>query len=223
MYRIDLGGSYGNYGRLIRDAGKPAESLEWFDRAIRTLQPVHDREPRDVTAKQYLRNGHWGRAVSYDRLDKPLEAVKDWDRAIELSPPAERPGLRASRATSRLQAGMIAEAVSEVAELTKSAFWNAGQWYDFACVYAVASSKVADKKQEYADRAMEMLHKAVKAGYSDAAHMAKDTDLDPLRDRDDFKKLLDSLQPKPKGNEPPREPAPPPRNAAEKKASGHPR
>ena len=58
---------------------------------------------------------------------------------------------------------------------------------------------------------MEMLHKAVKAGYNDAAHMAKDTDLDPLRDRADFKKLLASLQPKPKVQEKPREPAPPPR------------
>ena len=32
-----------------------------------------------------------------------------------------------------------------------------------------------------------------KAGYQDAAHMAKDTDLDPLRSRDDFKKLLAEL------------------------------
>ena len=36
----------------------------------------------------------------------------------------------------------------------------------------------------------------MKAGYNDAAHLAKDTDLDPLRDRADFKKLLESL---PKG------------------------
>ena len=38
----------------------------------------------------------------------------------------------------------------------------------------------------------------MKAGYNDAANMAKDTDLDPLRGRADFKKLLASL-PKPKG------------------------
>ena len=37
---------------------------------------------------------------------------------------------------------------------------------------------------------MELLHKAVKAGYKDAAHMAKDKDLDALRDREDFKKLV---------------------------------
>ena len=174
--------------------GRAGESLGWFDKAIATLAPVHRAEPRDVTAKQFLRNSHWGRARAYDQLQKYAEAVKDWDRAIELSPPAEQPGLRASRATSRLQAGLVAEAVAEVAELTKSSNWNAGQWYDFACVYAVASGKIADKKQEYADRAMELLQKAVKAGYKDAAHMKKDTDLDPLRDREDFKKLMAELE-----------------------------
>ena len=81
--------------------------------------------------------------------------------------------------------------------------------YNFACLCAITSGKDADKQQEYADRAMELLHKAVKAGFTDASLMVKDTDLDPLRDRADFKKLLDSLQPKPKV--PTRELAPPPR------------
>jgi hypothetical protein len=40
---------------------------------------------------------------------------------------------------------------------------------------------------------MVLLQKAVKAGYKDATHMKQDTDLDPLRGRDDFKKLLAEL------------------------------
>jgi hypothetical protein len=43
---------------------------------------------------------------------------------------------------------------------------------------------------------MELLHKAVKAGYRNAVHMKKDTDLDLLRGRDDFKKLLAELEAK---------------------------
>ena len=34
----------------------------------------------------------------------------------------------------------------------------------------------------------------MKAGYKDAAHMKKDSDLDPLRAREDFKKLLAELE-----------------------------
>ena len=51
--------------------------------------------------------------------------------------------------------------------------------------------------QERADSAMQLLKKAVKAGYDDVAFIASDKSLDSLRDRADFKKLLDSLR-KPK-------------------------
>ena len=193
-YRVELGGSCCNFGSVVREGGKPAESLEWFDKAIGMLRPIHEQEPRDVKAKQFLLNSHWGRAMAYDQLRKFTKAAADWDSAIELCLSAEKGMLRASRATSRVNAGQIAEAVAEIAELTKSDGWQAPQWYDFACAYGVAAAKIADKKQAYADRAMELLHKAVKAGYKDAAHMAKDSDLDSLRDREDFKKLMESLR-----------------------------
>ena len=62
---------------------------------------------------------------------------------------------------------------------------------------SLASAKIADKKQEHADREMELLQKAVKAGWKKAEHTARDTDLDPLRAREDFKKLLSDLERKP--------------------------
>ena len=85
--------------------------------------------------------------------------------------------------------------MAEVAELTKTENWDAGTWYNVACVYAVAGGKIAGKRQEYSDRAMELLTKAVAAGWSDAAHTAGDPDLEPLRARLDFQNLLASLQP----------------------------
>ncbi len=206
-YQVDLGCSYGNYGNLICRGDNPAESLKWLGRAIDCLQAVHKKDERDARAKEYLRNSHWGRAEAHDLLQKFAEAVKDWDRAIALSPPAEQPQLRAHRAMSRLNAGMVAEAVAEFAELTKSPNWDAVQWYDFACVYSVASGKLAGKKQEYADRAMELLQKAVKAGWKDADHLKKDTDLAPLRDRADLKTLIAELE---KKAPPKTEPAPKP-------------
>jgi serine/threonine protein kinase/Tfp pilus assembly protein PilF len=193
QYRIDLGGSYCNFGVLLYTRNRPSESVPWFEKAIRSLTAVHQQNPQLVVAKQYLRNSHTARARTYARLRQYAEAIKDWDKAIELTPPAEQPRYRAPRAMTYLRAGQVSQSVAEVAELTKSTNWKANQWYDFACVYAVASGKVADKKQEYAERAMELLQKAVKAGYSDAAHMQKDSDLDSLRGRDDFKKLMQQL------------------------------
>jgi hypothetical protein len=106
---------------------------------------------------------------------------------------------RAGRAISLVRSGKVTESVAEVGELTKHPNWTAWQWYNFACVYSLASAKFDDKKKEYADRAMELLQQAVKAGWNDARHAAKDTDLASLRDRDEFKKLLADLETKPAG------------------------
>jgi serine/threonine protein kinase/tetratricopeptide (TPR) repeat protein len=195
-YQVDLGGSYRNFARLIHDSGRPGESLEWFAKAIRTLTPVYKQDSRLVVASQALRNSHWDRAVAYYRLRKYAEAVPDWDRAIELSPPQEQPRFRAGRATARVQAGQVAEALAEVGELTKLPGVPAPLLYDVACVYALASGKSADQKQEYADRAMDILHQAVNAGFNDAAPLKKDTNLDSLRRREDFQKLIGELEKK---------------------------
>ena len=42
--------------------------------------------------------------------------------------------------------------------------------------------------------AVALLKRAVAKGYKDLAHMNQDTDLDALRQRDDFKKLLADLE-----------------------------
>jgi hypothetical protein len=73
--------------------------------------------------------------------------------------------------------------------------------YNAACFRAIAAAMQAKTSgadaqrlpKEHADKAMAWLTKAVAAGFSNRAHMEKDTDLDYLRDRDDFKKLLGSL------------------------------
>ena len=83
-----------------------------------------------------------GRAAHFDQLQKFAEAVKDWDQAIALSPPAGAAWILATgRSIHDSAPGWWSEAVAEVAELTKSRTGIADQWYNFACVYAVASGK----------------------------------------------------------------------------------
>ena len=57
--------------------------------------------------------------------------------------------------------GVGTGAVAEVEELTKQFNWNVGRWFNFARVCALASGKIQDKKQPYADRVTELLEKAV--------------------------------------------------------------
>jgi hypothetical protein len=76
--------------------------------------------------------------------------------------------------------------------------------YNLACVCALASAAVKDAKnlgadaprlaEEYAVRALELLRQAVAKGYKDFDHLKKDDDLKPLREREDFKKLVIDLE-----------------------------
>src|SRR5262249_15372256 len=160
----------------VREGGKPADSLPWYDNAVRALTGVHQRDPRGAAVRLFLRNSHLARALTHEQMGKHSEAAADWTRAIELSPPRDRVSVRSQRADALVRAGQVAEAVALVAELRKSASLTAEQWYDFGCIYAVASGKSADKKMEYADQAMRCLRHAVQAGYTDREHMAKDAD-----------------------------------------------
>jgi serine/threonine protein kinase/tetratricopeptide (TPR) repeat protein len=57
------------------------------------------------------------------------------------------------------------------------------------------SASAAHQADAEADRAMAWLTQSVAAGYKDAAHMKQDNDLDSLRAREDFKKLVAELEP----------------------------
>jgi tetratricopeptide (TPR) repeat protein len=93
---------------------------------------------------------------------------------------------------------------------------DAQSLYVAGCIRAVTSgvqaktpgADAARLAKEDADKAMQWLHKAVQAGYKNVAYFKEDTDLDALRDRDDFKKLLADLEAK---FPPMKETLPPPR------------
>lgn len=62
---------------------------------------------------------------------------------------------------------------------------RAGSYYDAACLYARM-----DRKQ----KALEYLEKSLELGYRRFAHIAKDQDMDPIRDLDEFKALINKYK-----------------------------
>ena len=193
-YQVDVGGSCCNIGKLATDAGRSNESLDWYEKAIRTLTTVHQQDHRLMMAKLFLRNSYTGRATVYEGLQKHDLARPDWDRAIELAPSDDRWTVRADRALSRVKIGQTALSVAEVDELAALPNRSPEACYTFVCIYAIAGGKVAEKKQAYADRAIQLLTRAVNAGYRSAEHMKQDPDLNSVRHRDDFQRLVAGLE-----------------------------
>src|SRR5262249_29170594 len=106
---------------------------------------------------------------------------------------------------SLLGLGDHAAAAHAVGKLAQCAFNPSEDRYNSACLLsrcvplAEKDTKLPESKRKelvkaYADQAVDLLGQAVKAGWKDAAHMKKDTDLEPLRGREDFKKLIAELE-----------------------------
>jgi hypothetical protein len=70
------------------------------------------------------------------------------------------------------------------------------QWYDAACVFALcaaASRTEVALNEKCAVRAIELLGRAIEAGYKDAEHIDNDDDWRAIRARADFKAVRAKL------------------------------
>src|SRR5207302_9883518 len=133
-------------------------------------------------------------------------AVKDWDRSLELAEAAAHAQIRLERASALARAKEHAQATAEADAATHEKPADPDILYNAACVYALSAAAPADAQQgeRYATRAVELLRGAVAKGWKNVEAIKKDSDLDLLHRRDDFKQLLTDLERKTKSSETPR-------------------
>src|SRR5262249_8858844 len=161
-YAIELGGSYCNLGDLVQENGRPTESLDWYGKAVATLGAVLEKEPRLATARRFLSNSHSGRAQSLDQLARPAEAVKDWQRAVELDD-QKRPALRLGHAAAQARTGQAAPAVSVAEEQAQAPNVTGATLFDCARVLALAAAAAKEDaalREQHAARAVALLRQA---------------------------------------------------------------
>jgi serine/threonine protein kinase len=165
----------------------------------RVLPPDH---PETLYSKYNL-------ALSYITLNRHAEALPLLDGVLaNVDRPDVSPRLISGAFHHRVQCSLKlgdaagCRAIAEIWEKQNST--DAVRLYNTACLRAVTASVQAKAKRpdtarlakEDADKAMAWLTKAVASGYKDGMHMKKDTDLDFLRERDDFRKLVAELDKK---------------------------
>lgn len=131
---------------------------------------------------------------------KPIVFLGDFNLMQEVvaildGGPGRKP-YRLYRAFSLAHSGEHGEAATEVEDLMKTCPTDSGFLYNAACIFSMSSSKCEDAAlaDRYAIRAITLLRQAVAQGM-DVAHLQKDPDLDSLRSRADFKKLIEEIDP----------------------------
>jgi tetratricopeptide (TPR) repeat protein len=203
-----LGGTYCNLASIARDSNELEASLEWFKKAIATLEPLTREKSPPRRSRLFLRNSYYGRCVAYGKLRRYKESIEDLERAIALDDSGD-PHYRVVRAQTLAFLGEHKKATAAAEELAEAKGLPAVAVYNLARVYSLCVP-LADKddnipsadrnhlSEKHAARAVVLLRRAFEAGFGNVSSMKKDRALDPLRQREDFKKLLAELESKTK-------------------------
>jgi serine/threonine protein kinase/Flp pilus assembly protein TadD len=216
-YRQELATSHNNLGVLLRTTGRLAEAEAAWRDALALQKQLADEFPDQPD----IRSGLAGTLVNLAILGIEQrdfaaakayldEALPHHQAALQANPrhPTYRQFYRRSLgALAQAQAGLLDRAAAvKAAKQICDLGWNpAEDGYDAACALALCipivekHEKLDTEEQRaavqfYGDEAMKLLRDAVAKGFKDAAHMKKDRDLAPLRNRDDFQKLLADLE-----------------------------
>jgi serine/threonine-protein kinase len=220
-FRQDLATSQNDLGSLLADLGRFQEAEATYAEALALRRQLAADFPNMPDNHNFLAGtlvnmaGMCVRTADYSRARTLLaEALPHHQKALQTNPkhPTYRQFYRVHLNTLvHCCAGIDDQtAALEAAQKLRDLGWNrAGDAYDAACALARCIAQVEKDKRGtkeerasqlrfYADQAMAMLRDAAAKGFKNAAHMKKDTDLDPLRQREDFQKLLAELEVKEK-------------------------
>jgi eukaryotic-like serine/threonine-protein kinase len=225
-YRFQLAQSHYNLGLLLNVMQRPREAEEAWRESLVHYQKLANDHPSQPKFRHQLAGCHFSLGLVLAATNRPKEAqeacreaiallrklVADFPSSVlyrsDLAGVLEEFGeLLSKTGHGPEERAAYEEGATVLEHLVKDFPTNAKRPFNAACLLCrcvtlaekdaqLAETERKELAQSYADRAMEMLRQAVARGYKDAAHMKKDTDLDPLRAREDFKKLLADLEAK---------------------------
>jgi serine/threonine protein kinase len=216
-YQFTLAGSYHGLANAYRDVGHFQDAEGAYRDAVKTYEKLITDSPNVPEYPARLADTLCGQAKLAERQREFAQARQLLEKALLHNQAAlkansqntryqelYRDNLSALTRTCARQCDQAA-AMGAAANLRDLGSNPPGDAYNAACALAlcipiVEKDDKANKEdrtkqvQFYGDQAMAMLRNAVAKGYKDGAHMKKDTDLDPLRSREDFKKLVAELE-----------------------------
>ncbi len=206
IYLSNLAGTYGHLGSLKLEQDDPRSAVGWCSKTIAALEAIRSRDPMDATAREFLFKAHWGRAMAHDQLKNYLESVRDWDQAVTHASGPEQTKMRLLRSLAisraivharkivRADAAQAFAIVDEVGRIDLPG----DTLYDLARIAALASAAATDspRKDQLADRAIELLRLALKKQPKKHEGLQTEKDFEAIRAREGFGELGKGIAPR---------------------------
>jgi tetratricopeptide (TPR) repeat protein len=198
---LKLGEAYRQFGLGHEQIGNMILALECYTKAIATLKPLLMDDVYKDWSRQTVRNCHWGRGVALDALKRYPEAIDAWTEAKQMSDSGQKHYLSMVLALSRIRAGDHLQAIQDADQVIADDKASPLDFYNAACVYCLAGALEKDdkvRKDRHSLRAIDLLRKSLEKGFfkdrAQLENIKKDPDLNALREREDFKKLLFEIE-----------------------------
>ena len=219
-FRRGLANSHNSLARALSETGKPTEAEAECRAAIAIVGKVVDDNPKVLMNREYLAAFLTNLGRQLLKLGRPAEALDAYGRSYTLldqlvkeNPAGQfyihnRSRSLFERGRARRALGDLVGAAADVRQaLRLSEGLRLQDRYGFfaiACAHAALAGLAgqegtgvsADEGMAHADQAMALLRKAVDAGFGAIDDYRTEGALDPLREREDFKKLITELEQK---------------------------
>jgi len=208
-HALSLAALYINWAILMRQSRQPARAARLDTRAVDLAEEVLRKEPRHGLALQVCRNAHGDRAYSHDDLGRYADAIKDWDRLIELGAESELLRYRALRGWELIHAGDHAGAAATARALAEDSKTAAEFVYEAAKLWVSAGNLARNdarlppnERARLAERhtaeGIALLNRLQRAGYfkhpANIGDFRQNSDLQRLRSRADFQEVLREME-----------------------------
>jgi serine/threonine protein kinase/tetratricopeptide (TPR) repeat protein len=209
--QLGLGRTYLLYSKAQAKSGHPDEAIR-FERRLRDLLDHLGRDRAALAAIDSVNLGYLYSGLGFVQQEtgQTAEALHSFAQAVEFyrkvliaSPrhiaQGELAGTYCAQGVLQRRAGQLPEALHSLQEaralFTKLPSPNESDHYDHAVACAQLSLLVGGQaeKRKLTEEAMDALRQALAAGFTRVAELRTSPDLDPLRSRKDFQKLLAGL------------------------------
>lgn len=217
--RFDFAGAELDAADDLRAKDQHRQALPHLRKARNLLTGLVKEDPKEASYRHRLAGQYRTTAAVYTSLNDPDEAEKAYQQAAELFVRSEnyaeavachdamvdvcddsqRPWYRLQRARLRVFAGDRDKAVEEADAVVKDPKTTAEHHFQAARVFSqVALKDPTGREEEYVTRALALLRLAVEKGFKDLDRLKSEKDLNIVRPREDFQRLIKDLEAKDK-------------------------
>jgi serine/threonine-protein kinase len=202
-YRLrgDLGQFYEYYGTVYLCRGDTRQALRLYDRSLQLLREVADAD-KSVEFRKNLAAALYGRGTAARRMQEAVGADKCFRECLQIRNELAANDPKNDRARMDLmlvlphcgeheQAAKLAEALRTSRQDDRELLMTIARCYAQCAAAAPGDTSLAAR---YKQKALESLQAAVAQGYSDIMMLESAPDLDPVRGRPEFTKLLEKVK-----------------------------